>query len=336
MKNLLYIGNKLEKHGAAPTSADTLPSLLRKECFEIRTVSSVKNKAGRLLHMVSSVFLNHKKTDFVLIDTYSTSNFWYAVICGYLSRMLGIKYIFLLHGGKLDSRFSEVSDGILELFRKAEANVVPSAYLTEKLKSFNFNNLYSIPNWIDIEIYPFRPRTNVKPRILWLRSFDKVYNPFMAIEIMEELLEDYPEAELCMVGPEKDGSLKRTKKLAREKKLPVEFKGKLTKEEWIPLSGHYDIFINTTSVDNTPVSVIEAMALGLPVVSTNVGGLPYLIEEGETGLLVEPDDIKAMAEAIRKLLSDSLLAEKISRNARKKVENFDWQKLRQNWLELLS
>lgn len=336
MKKLLYIGNKLEKHGAAPTSADTLPPLLRKEGFEVQVVSSVRNKAGRLLDMVSSLLLNHKKTDFVLIDTYSTANFWYAVICGYLCRMLGVKYIFLLHGGKLDSRFAEVSENIIELFRQAEANIVPSAYLTEKLETFHFNNLYPVPNWIDMDLYPFQLRNKLRPRILWLRSFDKVYNPVMATGVLEELLKDHPEAELCMVGPEKDGSMKTTRKVVKEKRLPVEFKGKLTKEEWIPLSANYDIFINTTSVDNTPVSVIEAMALGLPVVSTNAGGLPYLIDDGETGLLVDPDDSKAMAEGIIKLLSDSQLARKIGLKARRKVENYDWQKVRQNWLELLS
>ena len=85
------------------------------------------------------------------------------------------------------------------------------------------------------------------------------------------------DATLAMIGPDVDGSLTKVKDLARKKNLDVNFTGKLSKPEWINYSKDFNVFINTTNFDNTPVSVIEAMALGLPVVSTNVGGMPFLI-----------------------------------------------------------
>jgi glycosyltransferase involved in cell wall biosynthesis len=114
----------------------------------------------------------------------------------------------------------------------------------------------------------------------------------------------------------------------------VTFTGVLPKEEWHTLSENYDIFINTTTIDNTPVSVMEAMALGLPVVSTNVGGLPYLILEGE-GILVENANVDAMYNAIIQLLTESILIEQITKNARKKVESFDWSFVREKWLKII-
>ena len=135
--------------------------------------------------------------------------------------------------------------------------------------------------------------------MLWVRSFSEIYNPLLALQIVELLKNEGLDVELCMVGPEKDGSLQRCKSVAQELNLPVTFTGMLSKEEWIDLSKDYDIFINTTNFDNMPVSVMEAMALGLPVVSTNVGGLPYLIEDGVDGMLFPPNNAELFVGAIK-------------------------------------
>ena len=95
-----------------------------------------------------------------------------------------------------------------------------------------------------------------------------------------------------------------------------------------------DVFINTTNIDNTPVSLLEAMACGLCVVSTNVGGLPYLIEDGVDALLVPPDDSQAMAAAVRRILTEPGLAARLSSNARKKIERFDRSVILPQWEEL--
>jgi L-malate glycosyltransferase len=336
MKQILYIGNKLEKHGASPTSVDTLPKLLKNEGFTFNAISSIKNKPLRFLHMLWYVIMNLRRRDLVLIDTYSTSNFWYAVTCGYFCKLFGIPYIFILHGGNLKARFKRSSEFILNIFRQAKACVVPSDFFREELKEFNFQNLKHIPNSIELSYYGFHERTYVKPHLLWVRAFDEVYRPELAIKVLESLQEKYPEAELCMVGPAKDDSFKRLKKLVKQKNLPVHFKGKLTKKRWTELSRKYDIFLNTTSVDNTPVSLLEAMALGLPVVSTNVGGIPYLIDDHDNGLLVEPDNPESMVSAIETLLTNPELAQKISKTGRARVEKYDWKKVKPLWIALLS
>ena len=122
----------------------------------------------------------------------------------------------------------------------------------------------------------------------------------------------------------------------KENDLKVSFPGKLSKPDIISLSEDYCIFLNTSNVDNTPVSVMEAMALGLPVVSTNVGGMPYLIQNEQTGLLVPPEDPKAMTAACIKLISQPEFSAQLAKNARIEVENFDWERVKHQWLDLLS
>jgi glycosyltransferase involved in cell wall biosynthesis len=141
-----------------------------------------------------------------------------------------------------------------------------------------------------------------------------------------------------MVGPDKDGSMQEFKNYCNELGITehVKVTGLLSKPEWHTLSEDYDIFINTTHVDNTPVSVIEAMALGLTVVSTNVGGLPFLLVDGKDALLVNKGDAEAMYKAVKDIIIDQALATEIAGNARAKAESFDWENIKSQWFSLLS
>lgn len=335
MKKLLYIGNELESSGGAPTSIDRIAPLLRKEGFQVKTTSSKKSQILRLSEMLTAIITNKSWADLVLIDTYSTRNFWYAVLTAQLCRNLKLDYILLLHGGDLPVRLKKNPQLSASLFKNAMLNIAPSLYLYEVFQKAGFKNLKYIPNAIFLKEYPFKSRKVLKPTLLWVRAFSEIYNPILALKVLKELLKDYPTAELCMVGPEKDKSHMECIDYAERNKLPVKFKGKLSKSEWMELSEGYDIFLNTTSVDNTPVSLIEAMALGLPIVSTNAGGIPYLIQEKETGLMVPPDDKSEMLSGIKKLLQDPELAENLSQNARLHAEQFDWEIVKKYWKDML-
>ena len=207
--------------------------------------------------------------------------------------------------------------------------------MLDTFKKEGYVNLTFIPNTLEIDKYPFLLRKELQPKLLWVRAFDTIYNPLLAVKVIEALLEKNIDASLCMVGPEKDGALAECKEIALQKNLPITFTGMLKKKEWIALSKEYDIFINTTNFDNTPVSVMEAMALGLPVISTNVGGLPYLIEEDVNGILVSPNNINSFVEAIIDLLSDLEKSQTLAKNARVKVEGFDWEVVKEKWDEVL-
>ena len=335
-KNLLYIGNKLSGHNATVTSIETLGLLLEREGYVLIYASSKKNKVLRLSEMIFRTIQYRNKVDYVLIDTYSTYNFWYAFIISQLCRFYRIKYIPKLHGGDLPNRL--IKSPILSkmIFKYAYRNIAPSEYLLEAFKDRGYAELICIPNTVEIQNYTFKKRNSCEPNLLWVRSLHEIYNPEMALSVLAEINKEFPNAKLCMVGPDKGGMKANLKKIANLKNLNVEFAGKLSKKKWVKYSEQYDIFLNTTHYDNTPISVIEAMALGLPVISTNVGGIPFLLKDRQTALLVADNDIQAMSEAIKELMINDELRNKLVANAHDLVQQFDWNLVKNKWLQVLS
>ena len=307
---------------------------MEQEGFQIHYSSSLKNQFLRLIAMLWSV-IRYRKVDCVLIDTYSTANFWYAFATSQLCRLLNVKYIPILHGGNLASRLKRNPKMCKMIFEHSFQNVSPSLFLISEFKKEGYDNLIPIPNAIEVNKYPFLERKNASPNLLWVRSFAQIYNPIMAVEVFASLKSKYPEATLCMVGPEKDGSLIAAKQRAAALNVEVLFTGKLSKQDWIDLSKKYFVFINTTHFDNMPVSVIEAMSLGLAVVSTDVGGIPFLLENEKDSLLIPDGDVDQMVKAIVRLLADPILFNEIISSARNKSKQFEWQQVKVKWLDLL-
>lgn len=337
MKKIVYIGNNLAKKTNYFSAMEMLASGLKKNNFQVTLSSDKKNKILRILEMCFIVFKNRKTSDVVLIDTFSTVNFYYALTISQLCRLLGLKYIPILHGGNLPYRLKKNPNLSKLLFKNSYTNVSPSKYLKSEFERYGFKIEY-IPNAISIDEYKFKFRKFYRPKLLWVRAFDKTYNPKMAIEVVKDLIHEYKNIVLCMVGPFKDPTIDDVKRLIEDYNLQdnIKITGVLPKVKWHQLSIDYDIFINTTTIDNMPVSVIEAMALGLPVISTRVGGIPYLIDDGVDGFLVENNNAKELANQIRNLINNPEIGQRAALNARKKVENYDTLNTMTEWTKLLN
>ena len=335
MINVLYIGNQLQDKHGIPTTIDTLSTLLSEEGYGVITASKKQNKFARLLDMCRCVFKYRSKVDVVLIDTYSTQNFWYALLVSQICRFVGLRYIPILHGGNLPNRLEKNPKLSRLLFKHAYKLVSPSLFLKERFKVYDYECVY-IPNNLELKNYQYGTRVIDEVKLLWVRSFSKIYNPNMAIDVTKQLKDKGFKVELCMVGPEKDGSLENAKSYAKSLDLEISFTGGLPKQEWVELAKDYNVFINTTNFDNMPVSVIEAMALGLPIVSTNVGGLPYLLQHNDTALLVDKGNVSQMTDAIIELKNNKALYQKLSQHGRGKAESFDWNVIKTHWKSLLT
>lgn len=333
-KKILYIGNNLSIATNNITTISTLSDWLTKEGITVYKSSSKKNKIFRLLDMCFAVIRLRRSINYILIDTYSSSNFIYAYFTSQLARIFKIKYIPILHGGNLPKRLKNNAKLSNHIFANAYINVTPSNYLKSEFAKFGYVTKL-IPNAIEFENYIFKERKVLSPKLLYVRAFAEIYNPLMAINVLAILKKKYSKATLCMIGPDKDGTLAKALQLAKQLNLEesIEFTGFMSKNDWHIKSTEYDIFINTANVDNTPVSIVEAMALGLPVVSTNAGGIPYLISNKKDGLLVEPNNSSQMAEKIISLLEGEY--NNMAKAANIKAEQLSWKFVKFKWLKIL-
>ena len=331
---ILFVGNMLTKYGLNPTFIEILAKELSND-FNIQFVSNKKNQLYRIYDMIFCLMKDLKNIKIVIIDTYSTKAYYYALLLGVLCILFKKRYILVLSGGNLGFRLkSSILFPII--LKKSFQNISPSKFLCN---IFNDYETIYLPNFIDISKYPYKKREEILPKLLWVRSLHSIYNPQMAVNVLEELLKTYPQSKLCFVGPSKDDTLVRVKKMINEKKIndKVTIKGKMNKKDWIQLSENYDLFINTTNYDNHPITILEAMALGLPIVSTNVGGISYFLEHEKNAKLVKKNDVLGMVNSIISYMSNQSEALNISANARELVvSQYSKEVVLKSWYKIIN
>jgi glycosyltransferase involved in cell wall biosynthesis len=191
----------------------------------------------------------------------------------------------------------------------------------------------SVFNSVSTEQYRFRQRTPLRPVFLSNRDFDELYNVGCILRAFQLIQKKFPAARLTVAGDGEERPL--LEKLTGELNLKnVEFLGSVAPETMPALYDASDIYLNSPNIDNMPSSVIEAFACGLPVVSTGVGGIPFIVENGETGLLVGRNDHEAIAREAIRLLEDDDFAQKIIAKAHRECVKYSWANVRGEWLKV--
>ena len=337
-KQAHFVGNFLSHANGSRGICEDLALRLPDAGWQVFCTSSKPNPVARLVDMVGSVWRNRSQFSVAQVDIYSGRAFlWAEAVCWTLRRG-GKPYVLTLHGGGLPSFARRWPRRVTRMLQSAAAVTAPSRYLVEQMRPY-CSSVLLVHNPLDLSRYKFTPRRSPRPRLIWLRAFHAIYNPPLAIKVLASLQLECRDVCLTMVGPNKgDGSYEETVQLAETMGVAdrCTFPGGVGKDEVPAWMNRGDIFINTTDVDNTPVSVLEAMACGLCVVSTDVGGIPYLLEHEHDSLLVPPNDPDAMAAAVNRVLTEPGLAERLSRNAREKAEQSDWSVVLPQWDSLLT
>jgi glycosyltransferase involved in cell wall biosynthesis len=329
------VGHLLSAHGRVTTTTEVMAGLLRADGYDVRTTSSRNGAVARLVDTVWSLLRWRGRVDVLLVSTYSGRSFALADVTTMVARALGLPVVLVLHGGALPDQFARHPRWARRVLRRARAVVAPSGYLAAATRSIGLA-AEVIPNPLAIERYEFRVRSSVAPELLWMRTFESHYDPGLALHALVVLQRRFPDATLTMAGPDY-GLLEATRSLATELGIrdAVTFAGYLDDAgKAREFSGH-DVFLNTNLVDNAPVSVLEAAAFGLPIVATAVGGIPYLLADRETAMLVPPSDPDAMAAAVTELLLDPILAGALSTAGRALAEQSSWPVVRGEWFDLI-
>ncbi|MBX3638598.1 MAG: glycosyltransferase [Rubrivivax sp.] len=210
--------------------------------------------------------------------------------------------------------------------------VTPSAFL---LRVFRQQGLAAqvVPNVIDLARFAPRPwqPPGAAPQIVVARNLEKIYDIPTALRAFAELRRRWPQARLTVAGsgPERDA----LQALAAELGLAdgVAFVGRVENADMPRLYANADLMLNPTTADNMPISILEALASGVPVVSTDAGGIPDLVRHGETAMLVAVGDAAAMAAAAQAVLDDPVLAQRLRGQGLAEVAQYAWPQVRERW-----
>lgn len=296
-------------------------------------------KRKRLWHTLNNIWymlLNRKKFDIIILPLFGTRNsiLWYRIISA-AGRLLGKRMIAIVRGGSIVDNIEKVNNPFISLLSRAEAIVTPSPFFKHVLGKLHLQCVV-IENPIKIIRYPFKQKSLLRPRIIWMRTFHDIYNPQMAIEVAALLIRRFPDFKMVMAGADR-GLLSACKVLAAEKGLNncTDFPGYINLQQKNELAAEYDIYICTNKIDNAPFSFVEFMAMGLPIVSVATGGIPYLIKHEWNGLLCADNNPQQMTDAIVRLIENPKLAAQIRTNAYKYAHSYDEDTVAMKWKTLL-
>jgi len=246
------------------------------------------------------------------------------------ARLLGRRVVLNYHSGEAEDHLRHWGVLVRPWLRLAHRIVVPSRFLREVFAEFGYDAVV-VPNVVDTSRYRYRERSPLRPRFLSTRNFEPYYRVDLTLEAFRQVRERYPDATLDLAGVGSEEA--RLRRLA-ESIGGVRFRGHVTADRMPEVYADADIFLNSSVLDNQPVSILEAFAAGLPVVTTTPGDLRFLVRDGVTGCVA--GDPPAAARAAVRLLTEPDLARSIARQAREQVEDFTWARVGPQWNDVYS
>lgn len=249
-----------------------------------------------------------------------------------ISRLFGKAIVLNYHSGQADDHLKRWGQIVYAILRLVDRIVVQSEYLVKVFKDHGFDSV-AIANVVNVDAFPFVARETFRPHILVPRMLDPIYNVACSIRAFQIVKLQVPDARLTLLGngPQEES----LRNLVRDLQIDdVTFAGRVERNQIADVYRQHDIFLNSSDIDNMPVSVLEAFASGLPVVTTAAGGIPYMIRDRETGHLVELDDHGALAERLLEVLRDQAATQKMVHAARKQLDQYRWPAVACRWFDL--
>jgi L-malate glycosyltransferase len=277
------------------------------------------------------LFRELRRADVVHVFSASYSSFLLAPLPAVIvGRLLGKPILLNYHSGEAPDHLSRSWIARRVLRQHVELNVVPSPFLRDVLASFGIH-AEVVSNTLDLRVFSYRPRDPLGPRLLSTRNFEPLYNVACVLRAFALVQARYPDASLTLVGTGSQDQALRD--LASELSLRnVTFAGRVAPGEIHRFYAAADIYVQAPSIDNMPLSVLEAFASGSPVVSTDVGGVPAILTHGVHGLLARDGDHAALAAQVITLLEQPERARRLAAAARESCARYDWTFVREGWL----
>lgn len=301
----------------------------------LRLLQKIKYMRSIVTTLYYCLILLARLGKYDVIHVFSASYFSYlmsAVPPILISKLYRKKVILNYRSGEAEDHLTRWPRTAAPIIRMADVNVVPSAYLVDVFERFNIK-AQAIFDVIEPEVFKFRERSPLQPFFLTTRLFEPLYNVGCVLRAFAIIQQRFPEARLTIAG---EGWMQpELEQLARDLKLRnAQFVGRVPFEKMPELYDSADIYLNSPNLDNMPGSITESFACGVLVVTTNAGGIPYIVDHEETALMVACDDHEAMAAASIRLLEDQELARRMALQARQASYQWTWEEVRDKWVGL--
>ena len=332
-KRILIIGPIFDSNSGPVGPGGFLYTKLKEKGYTVIKTSHFRNKILRMFHSLYSV-LDYEKYDLILLQSYGLLAFFMEDFVSRIAFLLKKPIVFTLHGGAFHEFYEKYPNWVNKVLSRATTITSPSMFIKSYFENIGYDIIY-IPNSIDMTI--FEEKRNVKNfSLLWVRAFQDIYNPQLAIISFSKILPKFPDACLTMVGPDK-GELENCKKLIAKLNLEsqITITGFIPNHELPILFNSHHVYLNTTKYESFGVALIEAGSCGIPCVSTSVGEIP-LIWKDKYNILLSDQSANMFSQKIEMLLTDEQLYKSISLNCKSNVKKYDWDVIYQSWKELIN
>ena len=327
----LKLADKLGKEGMdvaiIPTNPD-FPGFLR--CC--RGVPGVRTIIRFCIYCLQLRNLHRK--DVVHIFAASHLFFFLSVVPALcMAKILGVRTVLNYRGGEAETFFNCFGRFVRPFFSLADVIVVPSEFLQEVFGRKLSLESEVLPNVADNDVFVFRKREGLQPIFVVARQLEPIYGHHTILKAFAWVRQEFPEAVLKIAG---GGSLrKELEEMVTKLDLGgVQFWGTLDHQSLAKVYDSCDIMLNASVADNFPGALIEAFLCGLPVVTTNAGGISFMVKDRVNGLLVEPGDDIGLAEAMLELLHNPSLGIYMANEGYKYAKSYHWPEIRKKILSI--
>ncbi len=323
---ILLICNYKPEVGGISGQVELLQKYLRSE-GHVADIFSTKTSLLQRLLLPLKLLRVARRYDVLHIHCCSGWGFLPAAFGVSVGRRLKKRVVLTYHGGGGERFFDKNTCLVKHYLMRTDANIVLSGFLAKVFDKHHIPHTI-IPNIIELDDKQYRLRETLKPNFICTRAHEELYNIPCILRAFQKTLTELPEATLTLVG---GGSQHEAlMKMVEEMRLKnVTFTGRIDNKEIYQYLNQADVMLSAPTVDNMPVSLLEAMNAGLLVISSRVGGVPYMIDEGRTGLLFKNDNNQELAEKMLWTIENTTSTMVMTLTAHQEVKKYRWENIKE-------